>query len=1144
MTISASRKLIPPKRCPSCSLALLRAFASACGSPLPPPLRRTGRTAYQSVTLVESRAGFKSWGAAVGSRIRPNRANVGWVNSTAEFEREAGRLEKQLDEEFEAEEREMEEEQRKSMNDMTDGQRIWEVISSAGEESSDGPKKVYNSKDPELLQQVEDIQRDSVQEMIRMIEAHDDIGKPMAWEKLDNKTVLEDIDRRLAMMKTKRLEKARRQEEEELARQLQKKETKPAEELAESDEPRIELVNGRKEDLVKAMITESIGEFEEALDTAQVQQQALSDEVGRIKAQEVISETEPSNIKTANQQKITTGELNLAQSLQIEEEEMIENLEKMLERLDDYEEVLGEEKVLALREKIESRLEEAEELYEELYAEAPASTESELERKERDEDEDIEYKVMEPSTTPESSDGATPWYLQSPMQPAPRRFVSPLIEQMPELPPNPPDNFEVLLNYLIKDLSLSKIKIMDLRGLEPTPAIGPNVLMILATARSERHMSIAADKCARYMRGMTPGSHIYADGLMGRGEIKLRERRERRKGKRRTAEDEEALRVGWICVNSGRGIVVQVMTGWKREELNLEGLWSRKIHTSMKRKLKDKLMAEGVGAEEIKEIVARDLPDVFDEPPEYDAKEDRIEAKKIERRLMISDGLIPDHPDLELEEFQDTLQASEIHSKSKKKPKEEGRRYIDIPAVKPRRISLKEKRKQLDDVMFSTKRAFSTSARRSSTILEAVREQEMAPFVKPAGETDSVVEALVTRGEYKKILKLYPRPRTDAQTTLVLLAHLNHLVQTPPEIAATTLLASDKDRRYNTPFFTSFTLSCAKTPTPTHHHIEALFNLSAHRISPLIYPLQKFATLPSTMLLKGSQVPLITYHAILRAVATSPILRGDHPVTMSFWSNRTSDTLGTMTLYLLRKMDISGIEIGHDPEIFESLWLAMSPGDTTEYIASLGDASRRSGKIDDDKPFSRAIDHRMQLYKDFHMQWYDPYKFIPKECDHFRGPQVEIDVLDKLLDSSLAYPPVRPENRYASLPSYLVTMFVTLARAKSWRWLKGVWRWLPSKGVRRPKALYALYFELLAREAEVRVVIEVMRYLLTDYEREYVAGKDEVTDGVAEGILGCVKFMEREVPGTGAEFGRWKRRCESYLNGGVSGGESDYTYVI
>ncbi|KAK6332326.1 ATPase synthesis protein 25 mitochondrial [Orbilia brochopaga] len=791
--------------------------------------------------------------------------------------------------------------------------------------------------------------------------------------------------------------------------------------------------------------------------------------------------------------------------------------------------------------------------------------------------EDIEYRILETPADPQPSDG-TPWYLETALQPAPRRFVSPLIEQMPELPPNPPETLEPLLEYLLKDLSLSKLKVMDLRGLDPVPALGPNVIMILATARSERHMHIAADKCCRFMRGMLDGADVYADGLMGTGEMKLRERRERRKGKRRTAEEEEGLRVGWICVNSGQGLVVQVLTAWKREELNLEGLWSRKINTSQKRKLRDQLAAEGLSADEIKERVAAELPYTAELPPTFDPNAEVVEEEEPDE---LPDAKAPLKPSfgrvrvakvfdvgpprggqrVQLEEFRDVRKTVEIHSKSKKK--QEGRRYIDIPAHKPRRVSTRGTKKALKasllpkpasaserpSVTFSTKFDFSTSARHYSTVVEAPATTGFPlspPLLDTAQQDAFTAEQLAKNGEYKELLKLYPRPRTDEQTTLILIAHLNHLVLLPRDVAQAALVAAgEPDTILNSPFFLSFERSLPfRSPSLTHNHLKLLLYITAHKLSPVTFPLTRYIRLLTNIRQSGLQVPLQSYHVALRALATSATLRGDHAKTFKFWTSRTTDILSLMTKYILRHMDVAGIDVGHDPEVFESLWLAVAPRDTNEYIATLGNPTIRRAPIDADKPFSRAIDHRAALYKNFHTRWYDPLRFVPRECSYLRRAPVATATLDRLLHPLLSYPPRRPENRYAILPNYLVTVFVTLARWQSWKWLRGFWRWLATQGVQRPKTLYALYFELLAREATVDTVITELRLLLTEYEREFAPGRDEVVDGVAEGLLACVELVEREVPGTGQEFGRWGRRCRGFLGRGRTYSDEGYTYVI
>ncbi|KAF3936088.1 hypothetical protein ABW20_dc0106767 [Dactylellina cionopaga] len=1219
MPIPASRRVISSKWCPSCSLALLRAFASVCGTQLP-PARRIGRNGYRSLSLASSRAKAKAYKSSGVNEARSG------ILGTRRFYATYGNKANDYDNGDEGDAKfartvdELESEGR------DESQISWETH---GRTEEDGEfSKIYyrieqkvhwsaqrigQLRTEAMARKVDELVAPTIQEVLHDMEMwNEEFEEDMKAGSEEQKKVVRDIEIRLEQMR----KKARQQK---LVMEADMKEdsvspiqfVQPRDSvsgkidvLQDAPEP-IDDMSKRIEDLLNALTAKNpdtkvaslssaiLGVMEDPKSQGDPREPIKEQKSPAVNKDDTISIVQPlprnSTAELNSKTKSAEGPTELEQGseeivssstkfgiidgvevereksrmeqlrTQMEEQEMLmDELESQMKDLDDSSNSLGEEESRNLQEKLASELSQVESSWEaldnELNAEEKLNEEA-MKRREMEEEENIEYRTTEPPASPNPSDGSTPWYLQSALQPAPRRFISPLIEQMPQIPPNPPPNFENLLNYLIKDLSLSKLKIMDLRGVEPTPALGSNVLMILATARSERHMSIAADKCCRFMRGIISGTHIYADGLIGRGVVKLRERREQRKGKRRSADDEEGMKVGWICVNSGTGIVVQVMTGWRREELNLEGLWSRKINTSQKRKLRERLLAEGFGAQEIKDMVAREIGDELDEAPEYDAEEDAAEARIVEAKLMVSEILPPleDGSKGEMEEFQDSLKVTEMHSKSKKK--EQGKRYIDIPAVKQKKLSWKDKEKQLNGVAFSTKDPFSKSSRSYSTVVEAVNTLNYFPFLGSYQSADLAAGRLVQTGKYKELLKLYPRPRTNSQTTMVLLAHLNHLVLTPPEIATKTLLTTSRDHLYLTPFFTSFKLSLPQTPTATHNHIQTLLHLSAHNISPLLYPLKKYVRMPAEIMESGQQVPLVTYHIILRSLATSAALRGDHPKSVNFWINRTSDTLAVMSMFLLRKMDLSGIDVGHDPEVFESLWLAMSPRDTLEYVADLGDATKRSGKIDRDKPFSRALDHRLELYQAFHMRWYDPYRFIPASQDLRRGKgkreggvgnEADEEILGQYLHKSLVYPPERPVNRYSVLPSYLVTMFVTVARAGYWRELKHLWRWLPTTGVMRPKTLYALYLELLAREANVKTIIEGLRFILADYEREFSEGRGELTDGVSEGVLGCVEFIEREVPGTGGEFGRWKRQCESFLGKGKDSSslQGDYTYVI
>lgn len=210
----------------------------------------------------------------------------------------------------------------------------------------------------------------------------------------------------------------------------------------------------------------------------------------------------------------------------------------------------------------------------------------------------------EKESNPET-DSSIPWYLQ--VDP-PQRPSRPLSERqrLPELPIDPPPLLQPMVEYISLDLGLDDLLIFDLRKIDPPPALGTNLLMVLGTARSEKHLHVSADRFCRWLR-TTHKLSPFADGLLGRGELKLKLRRKARRarllssvGSAETSTADDGLRSGWVCVNvgmiddggatveentesegfvgfggqvAGARVVIQMLTEEKREELELEELW-------------------------------------------------------------------------------------------------------------------------------------------------------------------------------------------------------------------------------------------------------------------------------------------------------------------------------------------------------------------------------------------------------------------------------------------------------------------------------------------------------------------------------------------------------------------------------------------
>ncbi|OAA38807.1 Ribosome-associated, Iojap-like protein [Metarhizium rileyi] len=210
-----------------------------------------------------------------------------------------------------------------------------------------------------------------------------------------------------------------------------------------------------------------------------------------------------------------------------------------------------------------------------------------------------------------------PWFLD--IEP-PRHPPSLHMPCLPKAPQDSPELMEPMIKYIYEDMGLDDISLMDLRELDPPAALGPNLIMLLATARSERHLHIASGRFVRWLR-RNYKVVARADGLIGPGELKTKLRRLRKKAKLMGTNamilpgGDNGISTGWVCVNfstsdraldetvsfdesgrfsgfgaapTGTTIVVQCMTEPRRNELNLETLWQGVLKRNLEQTMKIK----------------------------------------------------------------------------------------------------------------------------------------------------------------------------------------------------------------------------------------------------------------------------------------------------------------------------------------------------------------------------------------------------------------------------------------------------------------------------------------------------------------------------------------------------------------------------
>jgi Ribosomal silencing factor during starvation len=176
-------------------------------------------------------------------------------------------------------------------------------------------------------------------------------------------------------------------------------------------------------------------------------------------------------------------------------------------------------------------------------------------------DSNVSASLSEAASSAISSD-PIPWYLQvdTPQPPGPSHPFADR-QLIPNLPDDPPLILPPMLEYLSVDTGLDDLTLLDLRSLDPPPALGANLLMIIGTARSVKHLNVSADRFCRWLRSnykLRP----YADGLLGRNELKLKLRRKARRAKlaasvgntmyEKSGGVDDGITTGWICVNVGQ----------------------------------------------------------------------------------------------------------------------------------------------------------------------------------------------------------------------------------------------------------------------------------------------------------------------------------------------------------------------------------------------------------------------------------------------------------------------------------------------------------------------------------------------------------------------------------------------------------------
>ncbi|PHH67913.1 hypothetical protein CDD80_415 [Ophiocordyceps camponoti-rufipedis] len=227
-----------------------------------------------------------------------------------------------------------------------------------------------------------------------------------------------------------------------------------------------------------------------------------------------------------------------------------------------------------------------------------------------------------------------PWFLK--VDP-PSKPWTPHQVTLPKLPEDSPSLLEPMMQYVYDDMGLDDLALLDLRELDPSASLGPSLIMMIATARSGRHLHVSAGRFVRWLR-RNHGVRARGDGLIGSALLRTKLRRLRKRAKLMGTnsmvlpQGDHGLTTDWVCVTfstgpepaaevekydasgrlsgfnreySGTTIAVQCLTEQRRKELDLEGLWQEQLRASVKRQRS--INGLSYDSEEIESLVSSKL---------------------------------------------------------------------------------------------------------------------------------------------------------------------------------------------------------------------------------------------------------------------------------------------------------------------------------------------------------------------------------------------------------------------------------------------------------------------------------------------------------------------------------------------------------
>ncbi|KAK9471374.1 uncharacterized protein V1510DRAFT_368016 [Dipodascopsis tothii] len=636
-----------------------------------------------------------------------------------------------------------------------------------------------------------------------------------------------------------------------------------------------------------------------------------------------------------------------------------------------------------------------------------------------------------------------PWYLRK----VPAAGDSPFNTELPDIPDDAPKELSSVLRYMADDLGLTDIQIFDMRQLKSPTAFGEDAMMVISSTRGERHLLRAAESLRKFMKESFRAK-VKTEGMVAPERIKIRERRIKKKlskfsGDMAMAEQELRSEQAhtWVLINSGiRGINIHLMTRDRREELDLETLWTSElpmINDMLGSQLKDNLVDR---KKDFSGFTRRRRTDPLER---YDAITQEYQkivyrARKQERSTDIGSGN-------DRKVYVTAEKSSPFYSFSKATTTGT-RGYHTEAIVESTGTSqpiLDKFTIEVSRTAYSYKREFSPLKDEIQDLL-ALYEFDTVVEGPEAKHLYKKLQSLAEHGEYsvvEKMVKHLPKKFVYDSNhdihTLLMDAHIYHIIRCS-SILDLQALFTQIDRR--TPAFICSFLRAFPWKDPEHKHWRKKleFLQLAHMVNPKVTSVVALKDHLIQQQLHGSEPSKDDVLLVLATVAVSPQFSDKDSkdvIDQKRWLQATNKSFAAITDIIRLMIKDDNFNLIHSPELYTILYQAC-----VQRRFDIGNVLR--------DPFPKYSRHAGLLLK----------SKIPMDAD--RATMIDLFM-----------------NRY-KVPinsTYWVLSLSSLAHAGKWSLFWKKWNEIYLAGVYRDSWMWALVASLVAKAGDT---IQ-MEYLLS-----------------------------------------------------------------